>query len=326
MKASETAPLTADVQRYVRGFLVEMSQVKRASSHSVTAYTHDISGFLAFMHTHLGATIDKVALRSVEERDLRAWMAHRAQTYAKTSNARALSAIRSFFRYLNQNAGIHNVAALQMTGPKLDKPLPRAPNEAQTDAALQSLGEGDGDSWIGARDHAIATLLYGAGLRISEALNLTVDDIAGDHLRILGKGGKERQVPLLNVVKKALNEYLLRCPHHHRRHAERSEGSQDSSQNDKPLFLGARGKKLQAAVFQRTVQKMRRAMGLPESLTPHALRHAFATHLLSNGAELRDIQELLGHSSLSTTQRYTHVDVTRLLDAYQAAHPQAEQH
>lgn len=313
-EASQTAaPLTADVQHYVRGFLKELAQVRRASSHSVTAYTHDVSGFLAFLHTHLGRAIGKAELRGIEERDFRAWLAQRSQTYAKSSNARALSAVRTFFRYLNQQAGIHNSAALQMTGPKLGKPLPKAPNESQTTAALEALEGQDADNWIAARDHAIATLLYGSGLRISEALNLTVGDIAGDSLRILGKGNKERQVPLLAIVKKAITAYQGLCPF-------------TQTDTDAPLFLGARGKQLQAAVFQRTVRTMRRKMGLPESLTPHALRHAFATHLLSRGAELRDIQELLGHASLSTTQRYTHVDVTRLLEAYKEAHPRAEQH
>jgi integrase/recombinase XerC len=323
MSEALTVPLSADVQRYLRSFIKELAGVRRASGHSVTAYLHDISGFLAFLHKHQGGVIGTSQLRALEERDFRAWMAHRAQTYAKSSNARALSAVRTFFRYLNQHAGIHNFAALQMSGPKLDKPLPKAPNEAQTNAALEGLNDAEKTDWIAARDHAIATLLYGAGLRISEALNLTLADIAGDHLRILGKGNKERQVPLLKVVKKALEAYVSVCPWHQGGAREKSQPPVPSPQ---PLFLGLRGKKLQPAIFQRTVQKLRRQMGLPESLTPHALRHAFATHLLSRGAELRDIQELLGHSSLSTTQRYTHVDVTRLLDAYSQAHPLAEQH
>ena len=312
--APSSSPMSADVQGHLRNFFKEMSQVKRASSHSVTAYMHDISGFLAFLYQHKGDAVDREMLRTLEERDLRAFMAHRAQRYAKSSNARTLSAIRTFFRYLNQHAGMDNTVALHMAGPKRDKPLPKAPNEAQAAAALDALHAQDKDAWISARDHAIATLLYGAGLRISEALALRVADIGGDALRILGKGNKERQVPLLAVVKKALEAYVAQCPYHHAR------------AGDAPLFLGARGKKLQPAVFQRTIQTLRRKMGLPESLTPHALRHAFATHLLSHGAELRDIQELLGHSSLSTTQRYTHVDATRLLDAYQAAHPRADQH
>lgn len=312
--AVPTAPLSGDVQHYMKSWLKELAGVKRASPHSLTAYLHDVSGFLAFLHQHLGSAVGKTELSVIEERDFRAWLAYRTKRgYAKSSNARALSAVRTFFRYLNKEAGIDNPAALQVMGPKLDKPLPKAPNESQTTAALEGLQEQDKADWVMARDHAIATLLYGAGLRISEALSLKVGDVTGDSLRILGKGGKERQVPLLAVVKKAIDAYLALSPY------ANGEATQ-------PLFLGARGKKLQPAVFQRTIQTMRRRMGLPESLTPHALRHAFATHLLSRGAELRDIQELLGHSSLSTTQRYTHVDAARLLEAYSAAHPRAEQH
>lgn len=325
MNQTPAAPLSADMQRYLRAFIKELQTVRRASPHSVTAYLHDISGFLAFLHRHQNQMIGATQLRVLEERDFRSWLAYRAQTYAKSSNARALSAVRTFFRYLNQHAGIHNAAALQIMGPKLDKPLPKAPSEVQAEAALEALEERDTESWIAARDQAIAMLLYGAGLRISEALNLTVADITGDHLRIVGKGNKERQVPLLKVVKKALETYVKACPWHHKGAGgwglEDRESDQTLNPKPQPLFVGLRGKKLQPAVFTRTVQKIRRQLGLPETLTPHALRHAFATHLLSHGAELRDIQELLGHSSLSTTQRYTHVDVTRLLDAYSNAHP-----
>ena len=310
-----TPPLSTDVQLLLRGFIKEMAQVKRASVHSVTAYLHDLSGFLAFLHQHLGKVVAAQELKRLDERDVRAWLTYRVKRgYGKSSNARALSAMRSFFRYLNREAGIDNPAVLAVTGPKLDKPLPRAPNEAQASATLEGLSRQDIKDWVAARDHAVATLLYGAGLRISEALALTVGDCKGDSLRILGKGGKERQVPLLAVVRKAIEAYLARSPYH--------QGMGDTM----PLFVGLRGKRLQPAVFQRTLITLRRKLGLPESLTPHALRHAFATHLLSRGAELRDIQELLGHTSLSTTQRYTHVDATRLLDAYQAAHPRANQH
>jgi len=309
-----SGPLSSELQRHLRGWLGEFAAVKRGSSHSITAYLHDVSGFLAFLTQHKGAGVTLPILGAIEERDMRAWLAYRAKKgYAKSSNARALSAVRTFYRYLNKHAGIENLAALQVTAPKLDKPLPKAPNEAQADALVEEIGLQDKDSWIIARDHAVAMLLYGCGLRISEALNLTVGDV--DHtqisLRILGKGNKQRVVPLMNIVKRALTDYLEQSPWHTTR---------DQSA---PLFVGKRGKKLQPAIFTRMLQDMRRRIGLPESLTPHALRHAFATHLLSHGAELRDIQELLGHASLSTTQRYTHVDATRLLAAYDAAHPRA---
>jgi len=194
--------------------------------------------------------------------------------------------------------------------------VPKAPNIAQTHTALEAIAEQERDAWIAARDHAIAMLLYGCGLRISEALGLTVGDLdtAQGSLRITGKGNKQRVVPLMTIVRRAVEHYLSQSPWHRTLH------------QTMPLFVGLRGKKLHAAIFSRMVQHMRRRMGLPESLTPHALRHAFATHLLSNGAELREIQELLGHASLSTTQRYTHVDSARLLAAYKAAHPRAGQH
>lgn len=332
-----SGPLSSELQRHLRGWLGEFAAVKRGSSHSIAAYLHDVSGFLAFLTQHNGAGVTLPILGAIEERDMRAWLAYRAKKgYAKSSNARALSAVRTFYRYLNKHAGIENLAALQVTAPKLDKPLPKAPNEAQADALVEEIGLQDKDSWIIARDHAVAMLLYGCGLRISEALNLTVGDVTAfmpreatadpqsgrgqrseggasppSSLRILGKGNKQRVVPLMNIVKLALTDYLEQSPWHSQR------------DQNAPLFVGKRGKKLQPAIFTRMLQDMRRRMGLPESLTPHALRHAFATHLLSHGAELRDIQELLGHASLSTTQRYTHVDATRLLAAYNDAHPGA---
>lgn len=311
------APIASPLQTQLRAWLKEMVGVKRASAHSVTAYLHDVSGFLAFLHQHRGGGIDLSTMATVEERDLRAWLAYRAgRGFAKSSNARALSAIRTFFRYLNHHAGIENTAAQQMQGPKLSKPLPKAPNEAQAAATLDAIEEQETHIWLAARDHAVAMLLYGCGLRISEALGLTIGDLdaAQGSLRILGKGGKQRVVPLMAIVRRAIDAYLAQSPWHRK------------TTPSTPLFVGKRGKKLQAAVFTRMLQHMRRTMGLPDSLTPHALRHAFATHLLSNGAELREIQELLGHSSLSTTQRYTHVDSQRLLAAYAAAHPRAGQH
>jgi integrase/recombinase XerC len=308
------SPIASDVQIQMRNWLKELALVRRSSTHSINAYLHDVSGFLAFLNQHLAQSVTIDTLQALEERDLRAWLAYRStKGFAKSSSARALSAVRTFFRYLNKNAGVNNLAALQVATPKLDKPLPKAPNESQADALLEGIEQQDKDAWLVARDYAIAMLLYGCGLRISEAIGLTMSDIddASGSLRIKGKGGKERVVPLLPIVKKYLLAYREESPWH------------GHPTPNMPFFVGKRGKKLQAAVFTRMLQDMRRKMGLPESLTPHALRHAFATHLLSRGAELRDIQELLGHASLSTTQRYTHVDATRLLAAYNAAHPGA---
>lgn len=319
--AAQTAtnPIAADVREQLRGWLKELSSVRHASQHSVEAYLHDVSGFLAFLHQHMGSAIDIAQLAKVEERDVRSWLAYRVQRgYAKSSNARALSAVRTFFKHLNTHAGISNLAPLQVPTPKLDKPLPKAPNPDQARAALSGLAYSEREPWIASRDHAIAMLLYGCGLRISEALALTLGDLVADKtsLRILGKGKKERQVPLMGIVREAIDTYLAQSPYHDPKFHRPANF---------PLFVGHRGKQLQPAVFQRTLQYLRQDYGLPESLTPHALRHAFATHLLSNGAELRDIQELLGHESLSTTQRYTHVDATRIMSVYNAAHPVAKE-
>lgn len=314
-KQPATSPIATDAQIQMRNWLKEMASVRRASDHSIEAYLHDVSSFLAFLHQHVGESVTLAVLENMQERDVRSWLAYRAgRGYAKSSNARALSAVRTFFKYLNNHAGIRNLAALQVPTPKLDKPLPKAPSIAQTNATLDGLEANDDAPWIGARDHALAMLLYGCGLRVSEALALTIGDVVlvSDSLRVLGKGKKERQVPLLPIIRQAITDYIAQSPYHE---------AKFHRPDNFPLFVGARGRVLQPAVFQRRLQHLRGAYGLPESLTPHALRHAFATHLLSNGAELRDIQELLGHESLSTTQRYTHVDATRLMAAYNAAHP-----
>lgn len=311
------SPIVMDVQLQLRGWLKEMAGVRRASKHSIEAYLHDVSGFLAFLHQHLNRPVSLDELSKLEERDIRSWIAYRAgRGYKKSSNARALSAVRTFFKHLNSHAGITNLAALQVPTPKLEKPLPKAPSTVQAAAALKFFEHDDREPWIVARDHALAMLLYGSGLRISEALSLSLGDFGSgmESLHITGKGRKERKVPLLPVVRDAVDIYLRLSPYHEAAFARPPEF---------PLFVGARGMPLQPAVFQRTLRFLRRAYGLPESLTPHALRHAFATHLLGNGADLRDIQELLGHESLSTTQRYTHVDSERLMQAYSAAHPKA---
>ncbi len=298
---------------FLSEFLDDLRAVRGASEHSTAAYGRDLRDFYAFMQLHRGEPLTASKVADLKERDVRAWLAARMQRgLVASSNARALSALRSYVRYLHRVHGIENAAILQVASPKIPKALPKAPSEDQAMSALSALEEEEGTAapWVAARNHALAMLLYGCGLRIAEALALAPGDIAGDSIRILGKGGKERIVPLLAVVRRALHDYLALSPYH-------------PHNNALPLFVGVRGGALQPAIFQRLLQTMRRSYGLPESLTPHALRHGFATHLLSRGADLRDIQELLGHASLSTTQRYTKVDQARLLKAYQSAHPRA---
>ena len=298
-------------------FLAWLATERRASPHTLEAYGRDMAEFLGFLTQHQGAEPDLAALGSLTPADLRAFLAARAQDGAgNATRARQLAAIRSFLRFLARRHGIKPLAVGAMRGPKRVQPVPRALNRADARAAGTDIGEvhhGERPEFQAARDVALFTLLYGCGLRISEALGLTVAEapLPGSDaaLRILGKGGKTRLVPVLPVVRQAMAGWMA-----HRGGALPEE----------PLFLGARGKRLDPAVAQRTLREYRRLAGLPEHATPHALRHSFATHLLAGGADLRSIQELLGHASLSTTQRYVAVDAEGLLTTWRVAHPRAD--
>ena len=285
-------------------FLDWLANERRASPETVEAYGRDIADLLGFLSRHQGGEPDLAALRLA---DLRAFLAHRAgEGIAATSRARQLSAVKTFLRFLARRHGLPPLALGGLTGPRRRTPVPRALTEAQ---ALTATTDSFEDSpAMAARNRALFTLLYGCGLRISEALSLCMRDAprAGTGLRVMGKGGKERVVPVLPAVETAVAEWLR-----HRGHAGPGE----------PLFTGAKGGRLDPGVAQRALRDLRRATGLPEHATPHALRHSFATHLLGGGADLRAIQELLGHASLSTTQRYTAVDAAGLLETWQKAHP-----
>jgi len=287
-----------------------LTDERRASPHTVDAYARDVAAFLAFMARHLGGAPGPADMARLAPADLRAWLARRAvEARARTSTARALSAVKSFFRRAERAGLFANPAVAAVRAPRLPRALPRPLAVDEAEAAVEA-AHGP-EAWIAARDRALFLLLYGAGLRIGEALRLAVRDAAGppDHLVVLGKGGKQRVVPLLPAVREALAAYAALRPG--------VAGPGD------PLFLGARGGRLDAAVAQARFRAIRRELGLPETATPHALRHSYATHLLGAGADVRTIQELLGHASLSTTQRYTEVDEASLLKAYRAAHPRA---
>lgn len=311
----DTLPIDDNLRQIIARWLDWLTHVKHASDHTISSYQRDFFAFLHFIQEHLGAEITLEQLCLLEVRDFRAWLAHRLHhQYGKPSTARALSTLRHIYRYLEREALIDNPVVFQVTMPKLNKPLPKALSTQQSLNAVQFIGDLSKEPWIAKRDTALLMLIYGCGLRISEALGLTIDAIlsAKGSLRVTGKGNKERNVPLLPMVTQAIVEYLRACPYHQTR------------LDDDVLFLGARGGPLHPRIFQKQIERMRTLLGLPESATPHAFRHSFATHLLAQGGDLRDIQELLGHESLSTTQRYTHVDSARLLDAYQAAHPLAD--
>ena len=306
----------ADLATAVETWLGRLGDERRRSEHTIAAYRRDLDDFLHFLAEHRGAAPDLAALAGLTVRDLRAWLAHRvAEGLARTSTARSLSAVRVFFRHLERE-GVPVSSALSLVrAPRTPRAVPRPLTEGQAKAVvdLDGLNAGPPD-WIARRDAAVLLLLYGCGLRIGEALGLDrADAPAADakvhSLMITGKGNKQRVVPVLPVVAAAIADYLAACPHR--------------LELGGPLFVGVRGKRLQPRLVQQTMARLRGALGLPASATPHALRHSFATHLLAGGGDLRTIQELLGHASLSTTQRYTEVDEAGLLAAYTAAHPRA---
>ncbi|MCW3473700.1 tyrosine recombinase XerC [Limobrevibacterium gyesilva] len=292
-------------------FLAWLSHERRASPLTVEAYGRDIGAFLGFQTRHLGAEPDLAALAALTAADLRAWLADEAgDGKGNATRARHLSAVRSFFRWLARHHGVSNAQVALLATPRARKPLAKALSVTQAKAVAQDIGEVSDDAAIQARDTALFSLLYGSGLRIAEALALNVADapLPGSDamLRVIGKGAKERIVPVLPAVRSAIAAWL-------RHHPDRQPGA--------PLFLGARGERLNPGVAQRTLRNFRRLNGLPEHATPHALRHSFATHLLAAGADLRSIQDLLGHASLSTTQRYTSVETERLMEVWRKTHP-----
>jgi len=301
--------MTADAARVA--FLGWMEQERHAAPNTVEAYTRATSGFLGFLTKHLGAEPDLAALAGLRAADMRAWLAALSNDgLVAASRAQHLSAVRGFFRYLNRRHGV-DITAVRLVATARARPaLPRALTIAQAQDVTEHVDEVADSPALQARDIAFFSLLYGSGLRIAEALSLDVRD--GTSLRasltltVTGKGSKTRIVPVLPAVRDAIDAWLALHP---------------DRQPNSPLFLGARGKRLDPAVAQKVLRTYRRLAGLPEHATPHALRHSFATHLLASGGDLRSIQDLLGHASLSTTQRYTFVDDTALLAVWRKTHP-----
>src|SRR4051794_34992692 len=310
----ELACAEADIAMAMTQWLSHLRAERRLSPKTLEAYARDVRQCLAFLCEHWGALVTLPRFAALEASDIRAFMAsRRAEEIGSRSLMRALAGLRSFGRYLERE-GKGRVGALSaIRAPKVAKSLPKP---IQIDAAKrfadadERAGE-TRDPWIWARDAAVMALLYGSGLRISEALGLRRRDVPrpgeGDVLIVTGKGNKTRMVPVLQNVLALVQEYVAMCPH-----TLPAEG---------PIFVGARGGPLSPRIIQLTMERLRGALGLPDSATPHALRHSFATHLLSRGGDLRAIQELLGHASLSTTQIYTGIDSERLLEVYKSAHP-----
>lgn len=288
-----------------------LAHERRLSPNTLDGYVRDIVAFMDFMDDHLGFQPGIRDLSALRTTDYRRYLVQLTDRDLKaTSRARAISALKSFFGYMERHDIVSNPAIAAMRSPKLPHNVPKALDEADVFLAIKSVVDLTREPWVGKRDQAILMLLYGCGLRISEALNLNRFDLPRDGvIRVRGKGNKERLIPVLPAVSEAIDDYLDACP---------LEASTDDA-----VFLGVRGKRLGFRAVQAKMQQLRKYLGLPETATPHALRHSFATHLLAGGGDLRTIQELLGHESLSTTQRYTEVDSQRLQAVYEQTHPRA---
>jgi integrase/recombinase XerC len=306
---------TPYLREAVEAWLGYIAMERQLSRNTEQAYRRDIGQFLRFLATHFNHLPDMKKLLALSARDVRAFLAaRRSAGVGSRSLARTLSALRMFYKFLERQGYGKNDAIRGVSLPKLPHSVPKPLTAPKATALVEGadIAAPDAPEWIVARDTAVLTLLYGSGLRISEALSLRRKEAPAkgrDMLRVHGKGGKTRVVPVLPITREAVEHYLALCPL--------------PLASDGPLFVGARGKQLSPRLIQLVIARARGALGLPETATPHALRHSFATHLLGAGADLRAIQELLGHASLSTTQIYTEVDRAHLLKVYEKAHPRA---
>lgn len=297
----------SELQGIINNWLLWLKNERRYSEHTIDAYARDMACFINFFATDNAVDVD--FLRNMQVHDFRRFIGFRAMHYIeKSSQSRELSAVKNFFKWLDKNHIAKNSAISVITNPRLPKVLPKALDVTDAQDLLQQAKSFAKDDWQGLRDQAILILLYGCGLRISEALSLNVGDINpnSNFLRIKGKGNKERLVPLLPIITEAVNAYTAASPY--------------TFKHGEALFVGARGERLSPRIIQRQLQKIRAYMGLPDTVTPHALRHSYATHLLAEGTDLRSIQELLGHASLTTTQRYTDVQTETLKREYDKAY------
>jgi integrase/recombinase XerC len=298
-----------DLRDAISAWLSWLADERRCSPHTLGAYGRTLAGYLDFLTGHIGRLPRLADLEALTAADFRAWLASRGN-HAAASRAHGLSIVRGFFRFLQRRELASNAMLSAVRGPRLPKSVPKALTTDEADAMLAAAGDAL-EPWQGKRDVALLTLLYGAGLRIAEALSLTraCAPIVPGVMIVTGKGGKQRQVFILDAVADAINAYIAACPY--------------PLLPDRPLFVGFRGGPLVARVVQRRMAELRRALNLPETATPHSLRHSFATHILGASGDLRAVQELLGHASISTTQRYTAVDAPRLLEVFNRSHPRA---
>ena len=288
-----------------------LEKERRYSVNTVDAYVRDVNKFLGFLYTYVLRPVTLEDVVNIKVADLRKWFAYRYQANVEAiTNARSLSALKNFFRYLSRTCDVDNQSIFCLSRPRLKSALPKTLVQSHIENMVNYYSLQD--NWVFKRDFAIIMLLYGCGLRISEAVGLKFQDVRTGEILITGKGNKERILPILPVVRNSLDEYIKFCPYH----------TKLSSVGNEYIFVGVNGKKLGRTYFASRIQKICKKIGLPDTTTPHVFRHSFATHLLLGGADVRSIQELLGHASLSTTQIYTHLDHKSIIDHYRNFHPQ----
>lgn len=297
-----------EVRNLLEKFFTFLQKEKNYSAHTLVSYRTDLFYFFDFLQKSKEKQVTNSMLENLTVHDFRKWLSARLENHVNASNARGLSSLRSFFRFLDKNNLLKNPEIEKLKTPKIGKAVPKSVDAIDITRIIETIAQIQKEEWIIKRDIALLTLIYGCGLRISEALSICKKDLAnGDALIITGKGGKQRMVPLLPIVQKKLKDYITHCPFNLTENAS--------------IFFGEQGSSLTARVFSRLIKNARCQLNLTDTVTPHAFRHSFATHLLEAGGDLRTIQELLGHASLSTTQRYTKVDKNRLLSAYEKFHP-----
>ncbi len=304
-------PITEDLNTTILNWHNWLKKEKFYSNHTISSYQSDLSMFLVFINQHHGTIVDKNILKDISLQDIRSWLVTlKNNRYHITSYARYISALKNFFKYLNKFENIDNKNIHHIKIKNQRRHLPKCIDTSEVNMTISEASQISDKPWIKLRDLALITLIYGCGLRISEATSLKPNDLNQDFITVLGKGNKQRSVPILPAVTKAIDDYIEICPFH--------------IEKNQPLFKGARGDALNPHVFQKQIRIIRNNLGLPNNITPHTFRHSFASHLLSNGADLRSIQELLGHSNLSTTQIYTHVDNNKIMQIYTKCHPRGK--
>ncbi|MDG1436218.1 MAG: tyrosine recombinase XerC [Rickettsiaceae bacterium] len=302
---------TSEITQIINQWQAYLGEQRNYSNHTLQSYLGDLNHFLNFINQYLSQTASIQNIASVDTRLIRSWLSDRhTNNYGPASNARGLSSIKSFYKFLEKTHDIHCHAVFIAHSPKKPKTLPKALSQEETQISLNNIEMLGDEEWIHLRNKALLTLIYASGMRISEALSITKNHLKNtEFIKITGKGNKERLIPWIGAVRLLVQKYIDKLPY--------------SLEDNDPIFLGKRGAPLQRAVFNRELIYLRRTLGLPEHLSSHAFRHSFATHLLENGANLRSIQDLLGHQSLSTTQTYTKINQTHLQSVYNKAHPEA---